>query len=198
VAVAISLAVSDPANWLAVGTQDWGKYNLNVGTMITGATNQTDNATLEKYCYGNLESNCTTYGALYQWNEAMQYVVTEGAQGICPAGSHIPSDNDWKILEIQLGMSQAQADASGSWRGTDQGTQLKAGGSSGLNVLLAGYMLPGGSFNDLSSYNFIWSSSEYNFDTNGAWYRYFGSGYATVFRNVADKSLGFSVRCIGN
>src|SRR5680860_1027903 len=65
-------------NWIAIGTQVWAKYNLNVGTMITGVTAQTNNAILEKYCYSNTESNCTTYGGLYQWNEAMQYVTTEG------------------------------------------------------------------------------------------------------------------------
>src|SRR5680860_1181216 len=118
-----TLAITDSANWLAVGTQVWAKANLNVGTMVTGVTAQTNNATLEKYCYSDTESNCTTYGGFYQWDEAMQYVTTQGAQGICPAGSHIPSDNDWKILEMQLGMTQAQADATG-WRGTDQGTPV--------------------------------------------------------------------------
>src|SRR5680860_466898 len=138
VATSTSLAITDPTNWLAIGTQVWAKYNLNVGTMITGVTAQTNNSILEKYCYSNTESNCTTYGGLYQWNEAMQYVTTEGTQGICPTGSHIPSDNDWKILEMQLGMTQAQVDTA-VWRGTDQGTQLKPGGSSGLNMPLGGY-----------------------------------------------------------
>src|SRR5680860_564302 len=109
---AASAVVSD-SNWLAIGVQAWAKANLNVGTMVPGTlggsntTNQTNNSIIEKYCYQNNPANCTTYGGLYQWNEAMQYVTTEGAQGICPAGSHIPSDNDWKILEMQLGMSQA-------------------------------------------------------------------------------------------
>jgi uncharacterized protein (TIGR02145 family) len=102
-----TLATTDSANWVVVGTQVWAKYNLNVGTMVPGtlggtnATNQTNNSILEKYCYENNPAYCTTYGGLYQWDEAMQYVTTEGAQGICPAGSHIPSDNDWKILEMR-------------------------------------------------------------------------------------------------
>ncbi|MDK2899267.1 MAG: hypothetical protein PWQ10_454, partial [Patescibacteria group bacterium] len=78
------------SDWLTIGNQTWSKTNLNIGTMITGATNQTNNSIIEKYCYNNTESNCTTYGALYQWDEAMQYTNTEGAQGICPTGSHIP------------------------------------------------------------------------------------------------------------
>src|SRR5680860_182511 len=163
-----TLAITDPANWLAIGTQVWAKANLNVGTMVTGVTAQTNNATLEKYCYNDTESNCTTYGGLYQWGEAMQYVTTQGAQGICPASSHIPSDNDWKVLEMQLGMTQAQADTTG-WRGTDQGTQLKPGGTSGLSMPLAGNRYPDGSFHWLSSYGFLWSSSE---SSTSAWKRY--------------------------
>ena len=38
---------------------------------------------------------------------------------------HFPSHNEWKELEIFLGMSQAQADSSGL-RGTDEGEKLKA------------------------------------------------------------------------
>ena len=187
----------DPANWLTIGTQTWAKVNLNVGTMVTGATSQTNNGgtnIVEKYCYNDLESNCTTYGALYQWDEAMQYTTTNGAQGICPAGSHIPTDNEWKILEIQLGMTQAQADVTG-WRGTNQGTQLKSGGTSGLSMPLAGFRSTGGPFDYLSSGAILWSSSE---SSTSAWGRDLDSGAATVFRYANGKAYGLSVRCLGN
>jgi uncharacterized protein (TIGR02145 family)/prepilin-type N-terminal cleavage/methylation domain-containing protein len=191
-----SLALTDSANWLAIGTQVWAKANLNVGTMVTGATTQTNNSTVEKYCYADTASNCTTYGGLYQWDEAMQYTTAEGAQGVCPNGSHMPSDNDWKILEMQLGMTQAEADKPYAWRGTDQGTQLKPSGASGLNMPLAGYRKStDGSFSDLSSLAYLWSSSQLG--TN-AWYRYMRSGYATVARDTPTKGSGLSVRCLGN
>ena len=184
----------DDSTWLVIGAQTWAKTNLNVGTLVTGATTQTNNSTTEKYCYSDLESNCTTYGALYQWDEAMQYVNTEGAQGICPAGSHIPSDNDWKILEMQLGMTQVEADKSAVWRGAE-GTKLQSGGSSGLNMPFAGSRETSGPFNYLSSYTFLWSSSE---SSTSAWVRALNSGYATVFRSASAKAYGFSVRCLGN
>lgn len=202
--VAPSLATIDPANWIQVGTQVWAKYNLNVGTRIAGTSNQTSNGgsnIVEKYCYGDTEAGCTNtdgngipYGGLYQWDEAMNYVTAEKAQGICPAGSHIPSDNDWKILEVQLGMSQAQADATGS-RGTDQGTMLKSGGVSGLNMPLAGYRDAGGSFFPLSSGAYLWSSSE---SSTNVWGRYLYAGSATVARSTGNKTSGVSVRCLGN
>lgn len=203
--VSISLAVSEPANWLAIGTQVWAKYNLNVGTRIAGSTNQINNPgtnIVEKYCYGDTDAGCTNtngngipYGAFYQWDEAMKYVTTENTQGICPAGSHIPSDNDWKILEIQLGMSQAQADLNDAWRGTDQGTKLKSTGISGLNVPFAGVHTTVSAFSELSSDAYLWTSSE---SSTSAWRRYINSGHATVGRFLSNKADGFSVRCIGN
>ncbi len=36
---------------------------------------------------------------LYQWEEMMQYTTQQGAQGICPPGWHLPTDEEWKVLE---------------------------------------------------------------------------------------------------
>ena len=185
--------VTAPAfDGITIGSQTWAKTNLNVGTMIAGSATPADNGTIEKYCYNDDEANCSTYGALYTWDEAMQYSITAGAQGICPAGSHIPTDNEWKTLEMSLGMTQAQADTTG-WRGTDQGTQLKSGGSSGLSVPLAGYRSTAGSFAHLGSVAGVWSSSE---SGGSAWRRHLGSGNATVYRDPDGKAYGFSVRCV--
>jgi len=191
----------DPVNWLTIGSQVWAKYNLNVGTRINGAVVQTNNGgtnEVEKYCYDDLEANCTANnnGGLYRWDEAMQYVTTEGAQGICPAGSHIPSDNDIKILEMQLGMSQAEADAANYYRGTDQGDQLKPGGTSGLNMPFAGGSeYADGSFFSLSQNAGWWSSTE---SSASAWSRDVFIGESTVLRTTNEKGYGFSVRCLGN
>lgn len=186
--------ITDP-NWITIGTQTWAKYNLNIGSRIDGSQVQTNNSTIEKYCYGDVEANCTNNsGSFYQWNEAMSYSNTESAQGICPMYSHIPSDNEWKILEIQLGMTQEQSDGT-SFRGTNQGTQLKSGGSSEMNLSLAGYRGATGLFYGLSSGVSFWSSSE---SGANAWYRYLDATQAGVNRIASDKQYGFSVRCLVN
>jgi hypothetical protein len=59
-------------NTVQIGKQCWLKENLDVGTRINGSVNQTDNGTIEKYCYNDDPANCTTYGGLYTWNESMQ------------------------------------------------------------------------------------------------------------------------------
>ncbi len=83
---------------IQIGDQCWLKENLNVGTIINSGTDQTNNGTIEKYCYGDVSTNCDTYGGLYQWDEAMQYSTTDGAQGICPEGWHIPKYSELLTL----------------------------------------------------------------------------------------------------
>lgn len=41
-------------------------------------------------------------GLLYQWNVAMDGSSEEGAQGICPAGWHIPTHDEWSNLKAYL------------------------------------------------------------------------------------------------
>ena len=85
-------------NTVLIGTQCWLRENLNVGIRIDGIQNASDNGVIEKYCYDDNPTNCTTYGGLYQWNEAMQYVSTEGTQGICPPGWHIPRLSEFQNI----------------------------------------------------------------------------------------------------
>jgi hypothetical protein len=41
-----------------IGTQYWLKENLDVGTMILGSQNQTNNGRIDKYCYHDSVVNC--------------------------------------------------------------------------------------------------------------------------------------------
>lgn len=44
-------------------------------------------------------------------------------QGVCPAGYHLPSDDEWKVLEMHLGLTKAVAYRPG-FRITDEGSIL--------------------------------------------------------------------------
>jgi Fibrobacter succinogenes major domain (Fib_succ_major) len=89
-------------NTIAIGDQCWLKENLDVGTQINGSDNQSDNGTIEKYCANDDPANCATYGGLYQWKEAMQYVTTSGTKGICPIGWHIPTNAELQTLGTKV------------------------------------------------------------------------------------------------
>jgi uncharacterized protein (TIGR02145 family) len=176
-----------------IGAQWWFAENLNFGKRISGK-NQTDNDTIEKYCYNDSESNCNYCGGLYQWNEMMQYTTTESTQGICPDGWHIPSDSEFKELEIYLGMSQATADLTNTWRGSPIGTMMKVGGSTGFDDKLCGRRPSGGGYYFMGSYGYPYTSTQFG---NNAWRRCLGSSATDVGRwNTFTKDYAFSLRCV--
>lgn len=194
---------------ILVGQQCWLKENLNVGTMIPGDKQMSDNDTIEKYCYENDPSNCALYGGVYSWDEIMQYTSQQASQGICPPGWHIPTDEEWKELEGEADSLYGYPDPEWNglnWRGFNAGLNLKYtdGWNSGGNGSdLHGFAgLPGGSlyfdgyFFDLGSIGYWWTSTESGSDN--AIIRALKFDKDEVFRYGNVKEYGFSIRCIKN
>jgi uncharacterized protein (TIGR02145 family) len=185
-------------NTVLIGAQCWFSQNLNVGTMIDGFETQTENSIIEKYCYDDLATNCAVYGGLYQWDELMQYDDTEGIQGLCPTGWHLPTDAEWTTLTSTLG---GESVAGGEMKETGYTHWLEpntgATNNSGFTAL------PGG-FRDYYYYYFYyltydgiyWSSSQN--DLYNAWIRHLYYDFEDVYRNFDDKNSGFSARCLKN
>jgi uncharacterized protein (TIGR02145 family) len=143
----------------------------------------------ESWCYDYNPEYCLLYGRLYTF---------EAANAVCPDGWHLPSDVEWKKLEIELGMKDGIDDE--GWRGTSpgQGFKLKKGGGSGFNAELSGFKnigSYGNPFGKLSSSGFFWTSSEDLKNTRKAFIREIGNR-ASIKRSSEQKELGLSVRCI--
>jgi uncharacterized protein (TIGR02145 family) len=188
-----------------IGTQCWFAKNLNVGTMINGSGNQTNNGTMEKYCYNNDSANCATYGGLYQWAEAVQYqngasnttspspTFTGNVRGICPTGWHLPSDAEWSTLTTTLGGSSVAGgplkSTSGLWTSPNSG----ATNSSGFSALPGGYRNISGAFGNIGINAYFWSSSESS--SANAIDRYLFYNYSFFYQDGSGKNLGFSARC---
>jgi len=195
-------------NTIQILSQCWLKENLNVGLMIPGNQWSGNNNIIEKYCLVNSSDNCQEYGGLYSWWEMMQYTEEEGSQGICPSGWHIPSDDEWKILEgtvdSQNGIGSVTWDMWGH-RGFDGGQHLKSetgwsyGGNGtdlyGFTALTGGIKL-GNSNWGTGDVGYWWSSTEVN--NSGAWHRILKASEAGIERNSEDNSYALSVRCIKN
>lgn len=176
-------------NTVLIGNQCWLKENLDVGTMINSASDQTNNGILEKYCYNNVLDSCTTYGGLYQWNEAMQHVTTEGAQGICPTGWHIPSYAEFQTLAATVENDGNILKKIGQGSGSGAGTN-----TSGFSSLLAGNRaMWSADFGGLNEETLFWGST-----SNGS-NRYFMRLYADQ-SNIQIAyyyiTCGLSIRCI--
>ncbi|MEI7620460.1 MAG: FISUMP domain-containing protein [Candidatus Falkowbacteria bacterium] len=178
---------------VSIGTQCWMKQNINIGTMVAGANNQTSNSALEKYCYSNTIGNCQTYGGLYQWDEAMQYVVTPGAQGVCPDGWHLPTDTEQYTLEDYLKDSGQTCDANrlSSWQCSGASTRML--NSNIFNVSLSGIRNTNGSFIAMGTDITLWSSTV---SGTTVFDRALGINNPSVGRYQESKSFGLTVRCI--
>ncbi|HKI89640.1 MAG TPA: FISUMP domain-containing protein [Draconibacterium sp.] len=173
---------------VVIGEQIWMKENLKV-------QHAPDGSTIKSYCYNNDNTLEENYGRLYTWNVAMNESKEDKTQGICPNGWHLPSDEDFKILEKQLGMSTQEVDMVNTWRGANIGTKLKLGGSSGFDALLSGRMETSGEFSMLGRAEFLWTSTEYG--ENAAWRRVLDDTKDNVGRwNTFPKKYAFSVRCL--
>lgn len=184
-----------------IGSQCWLDRNMNVGTRINGASAQTNDYQYQKYCYGDVPTNCTDNhpkrpdGGLYQWNEAMQYKTTEGAQGVCPYGWHIPTDAEWYTLENYLKASSTVS--CGSNRAgngcANAGTRLMSGGDTGFEGNIAGMYYGSYGGRDTTTGAF-WSSSVNGSNARG---RSFVPGVPSLYReNNMIKTEAYSVRCI--
>ena len=177
----------------------WMTENLNVGTMILSTNNMTDNNLIEKYCVGNNEASCTSYGGLYQWDEIMQYSSMSSSQGICPNGWHIPSATEWQTLEFALAgpIDSRLAGAHVAWFDGPldfYGTGAAPFGDSGFEAFPSGDRDINGTTTNISLLTYFWSSTEEN--ATNSWSRYInfqGVGFLPI---VSNKAKGYSVRCI--
>lgn len=194
-----------------IGTQCWFARNLNIGTMIGSkladnatAQNQTDNGTIEKFCYDYVQqgnagqittgtNNCNTYGGLYQWNEAMAYVTTDGAQGICPTGWHIPKDSEWTTLSTYLGGDTVSGGHLKEAGTTHWFSNTGGDNSSGFTALPGG-VCQGGPFGNSTYFANIWTSTLYS--GTESYYRNARNTSAAITNGNWLRSYGTSVRCL--
>lgn len=202
--------------------KEWTIQNLRVskyhdGSPIKAKPDDTEWSTLQAGAYGvypfektpNLGSDeevLNAYGALYNW-----YAVND-ERGLCPSGWEVPTDSDWKQLEIHLGMSIYEANDIGS-RGEGIGTVLKdnrtapqfthprwnAQGTGATNAVLFN-ALPGGYRQSKGTYGYVgyfgayWTASEIS--SSQAWFRQLVYNSTQVIRDHDSKRVGFCVRCV--
>ena len=195
-----------------IGDQWWIAENLKVthycnGDAIPNVTGSSYwyNLTSGAYCnYNDDDNNSATYGSLYNW-----YAVND-SRSIAPEGWHVPSDEEWKTLEIYLGMSNSDINNRGWRRGTNEGGKLKEAGTahwtspntsannkSGFSALPSGnryIAINNSEYNDIHELAGFWSSTEY--ESLLALYRGLSHIRSEIFRHAGFKSFGFSVRCV--
>ena len=98
---------------MQIGEQCWFAENLRnehyangdaiPGELSNSEWNADDTNLGAQAIYNNDASNLADYGRLYNW-----YAVDD-ARGLCPSGWHVPTDGEFMTLEMELGMSESEA-----------------------------------------------------------------------------------------
>jgi len=196
---------------VTIGNLEWMAENLRVTQYRNGdfLPNVIDRAEFNKlstgaYCYYDNNNNyASIYGALYNW-----YVVNDSSN-IAPFGWHVATDEEWKQLEMTLGMSRETADSVGR-RGTDEGGKLKETGTThwtspneGATNASGFTARPGGirqpfvlhDFSVMGDKAFFWVASECC-EQEQAWARDLYFNHSNIHRYGWQKVHGFSIRCV--
>jgi len=193
---------------VTIGTQTWMAENLNYA--YNEPTSSLDSSS---FCYSNSADSCAKYGRLYLWSAAMDSagvfssageVCDDGnsgtlgtpmtmVRGVCPAGWHLPSDNEWNTLLTAVGgvgvagrLLRATSDWDGSVKGVD---------SFGFSLLPAGeYDIFMDYFDHIHTKAHLWSSSEYR--SYYAFEMYFSYHDESAGLFAQNKYRAQSVRCL--
>jgi uncharacterized protein (TIGR02145 family) len=186
-------------NTTEIGTQCWMAQNMNVGIRIDSNLSPSNNGIIEKYCINNEEDSCSVYGGLYNWNEFMQYSITEKAKGICPDGWHIPSENEWDTLVEFLGgnlIAGGKLKETGFryWNPPNTGATNEVG----FSAIGAGNMSFDGVFGTLGQYGYHSTSTESTSDPDKAYIISVDWDNTILFSLTHPKITSYPVRCIYN
>lgn len=164
--------------------------NADWGGLTTGAWT----------AYNNDLSYEVHYGKLYNW-----YTVID-PRNACPTGWHVPTDEEWKQLELALGVPDSTlnstgprgsaANTGGRMKSTDLWAAPNAGAdnSSGFTAYPGGGRSNSGGFYAIGVQGNWWSSSP--FDSTQAMQRRLLNNDNGIFRFAAMKIFGNSVRCV--
>ncbi|MDR2582502.1 MAG: hypothetical protein LBC75_03380 [Fibromonadaceae bacterium] len=170
-------------------SRDGRKYKaVEIGPQIWMAENLNFNAK-GSVCFDNKPANCQKYGRLYNWNTAIT---------ACPKDWHLPSRDEWDILELSAGDDKAgkYLKATSGWKdngnGTDSyGFSALPGGNGSLNRNFLNVVY---NFSFVGNYGIWWSASENG--SKNAYYRSIDYRYERVIYDNYEKDNSFSVRCV--
>ena len=155
---------------VVVGKQTWMTRNLDFSS--NGST-----------CYENKKRNCEELGRLYEW---------DAAKTACPSGWHLPSEDEWDVLEQAAG----GPDSAGMNLKSSKGWDMNGNGtdSKGFDAIASGHADKTGIHSLRGTSAAYWTSSSRL--GGGAWFRQMGSDDKRLVHDKGEKLTGLSVRCL--
>ena len=200
-------------NTVQIGDQCWMAENLKTTTYssgnpipnVTDATNWSNLTTGAYVWFDNDISWKGPYGGLYNW------YATIDANGLCPTGWSVPTDDEWSALTDFIGGTgsphgnevkscrQVNSPLGGDCSTSEHPRWNEDNGDWGSDDygflgLPGGFRNDYGAFDDIGDYGYWWSSTEFSSDL--AWTRSLIYDYGYVNVVAFNERNGFSVRCL--
>ena len=148
------------------------------------------NMTLEtgdSWCYDN-KKDCGELGRLYNWTSAMDACKSLGE------GWRLPTLEEWKKLATQFGGYYDFLEDKENGQSKQANRALIKGGSSLVNIPLAGWRGSNGGFESADRSGYYWTATDR--DEIDAWCLVFAPDGGKLTVRPADKEMGFSCRCV--
>jgi uncharacterized protein (TIGR02145 family) len=181
-----------------LGNEEWLGSNLCVTRYNNGdpiGTTEPSFINIEqeaepKYQWAYLgdESKVPDYGRYYTWH------AVNDSRKLCPAGWHIPTDEEWADLINWYGGELKAGDPMKLISILWDIYHLPIYDDSGFNAIGSGYRKPDGAFMELRQSANFWSSA--SLSGTEAYSRRIEGLTPAVTRAASSKSSGFSVRCV--
>jgi uncharacterized protein (TIGR02145 family) len=188
-----------------IGDQWWMAENLATRTFRNGEPLNFILGEDDNEMWAQMDTSACTYaldttkGFLYNYDAVMD------PRGIAPEGWRIPTDQDWKVLEAYIGMSDAEVNST-AWRGTEEAALLASKNSIGwgpgtlfgmdefgFDGRPAGVRIHDGRRNLTGQVAMWWTTTP---NDSLVWYRYIDSNESRIFRQYTYPGYGMSIRCI--
>ncbi len=174
-----------------IGKQCWFAKNLDVGSQIyKHDSTSANNGIIEKYCYDDDPENCNIYGALYKWDEIIQFNEQAQKNDICPIGWHVPFNSDWDTLLANFSdYPGRELKEFGFQHWKKYISHYTGKNTSGFTALPGGFQNASGSYDQLNLQGLYWSKNQNE---------YFLLEYDKygVKKEIALLNEAYSVRCI--
>jgi uncharacterized protein (TIGR02145 family) len=187
--------------WVRIGDQIWMAENMAYLPFVNPAS-VSSNTEARSYVYGYQGTSTAEAMATPNWDNYGGLYNYEAARIACPEGWRLPTDDDWKTMELYLGLAAADVDKTGFRESGSVALKLKATGAwgsnpatneSGFNAIPSGYM-EGGIFEGLVSTAVYWTATSAENQT--AFDRFLDNVSVGIDRGAWPRSDAYSVRCI--
>ncbi len=187
--------VSDPDGnvyeTVILNNQEWMASNLRSQSFMQAKSGSAKDTVINENLYGRLYSS---------------FELQQG--GRCPVGWYVANEDDWRTLEIFLGVDEAVVDNMG-WRGTTEGGKLKEPGflswvypntgatnETGFNFRAAGYFDENDNYIGEGEVCRYWTSGSEPVEPYYSYARELSFDESRINKIAADPNSMYYVRCV--